>query len=299
MKINMKINMKTIFAGIVMATIALSGCGGDNVETSTSNGVIIDSENFPAVLDLINKAQTTMSSLDSVKSIIDVEIDMEMMGQSMLTQTKTNIATFTNPTKMDLSIDITSADGQQSAQMYIEEIDNEISSYIEDGGEWIQQIIPREDLMSLQANLQAVEILPNIIDPFIIEGVEEDGLKIYTIEGFLDHNSMLLVAELNGTTATAEMLGMSAEDVEGIISTMDNTEVILAIDENGYIHAYYVDMFTMLQGIMSISMEQLFGMPMSEMDEMGMGLIVNKASVSTRMSEFNEVSDFTIPEEVY
>lgn len=304
MKKNTK-KFKNITTTLLLCTAFLSGCGSSSEDEKTTAPSPVETELSSITVDnvenLLSHATQTMNNLDSISSVLDVEINMAMMGQQMLSQTITTANNFLDPTKLHLSMDIITADAKQNIEMYVEEENDSINTYLlSTNDEWIYEAIPEENLTSLLAHKQATDILTTLQNPYISDEFEdENGVTKYTVIGELDYNSMIDVAIANGTLATAEMLGMSIEDLENIVKSMDNLEVALTIGSNGLVYEYKVDMYLMLQGLMDVAMEKTFGIDVNSSDfddsDLDLRISVSKAYMKITTSNFNNVEDFNVP----
>lgn len=304
MKKNTK-KFKNIATTLLLCTAFLGGCGSNSENETTTAPSPVETElssiTVDNVEDLLSHATQTMNNLESISSVLDVEINMSMMGQQMLSQTITTANNFLDPTKLHLSMDIITADAKQNVEMYVEEENDSINTYLlSTNDEWIYEAIPEENLTSLLAHKQATDILTTLQNPYISDEFEdENGVTKYTVIGELDYNSMIDVAIANGTLATAEMLGMSIEDLENIVKSMDNLEVALTIGSNGLVYEYKVDMYLMLQGLMDVAMEKTFGIDVNSSDfddsDLDLRISVSKAYMKITTSNFNNVEDFNVP----
>lgn len=297
----MKKNIKKIGMSL-LCTAILTGCG-ESSDSSKKDVVVSPMELsyektvFEDAEKLIDYALNKMDNLDSLSSTLDVEMNMSMMGQEMLTQTITTANNFLNPAKLQLSMDIITHEGVQNLEMYVEENRKSIDTYLlSTNNEWSYEAITDEDLISLLAHKQVTEILPKLNNSYIdSKKTDDNGIKKYTIKGFLDFDAMMHVAILNGTLATAEMLGMTEVDLMEVIEPMENLEIYVIIGDNGLIYEYGIDMYSMLQGLMDMAMEKSFGIPANELAELDMNVVVNKSLVKISMYNYNNVDEFEIP----
>lgn len=295
-KKNIKKYSALIISGII--TLGVTGCGSNTENPPESKQENIDYSNVDP-LEIIQNASNVMTNLESLDVLVDVDIQMSMMGTLIDSLTTTSVNAFLSPAKMNLKVKSDNSGTVQNAHMYVSETDDEILTFIDTDEEWIVQGISKEDLHSLQPQNQVVDIIDNINEAVIIDAYENnDGVKVYSIDAVLSQEDMLTVAEANGTLATAEMLGVEWESILEMLGDLDESSVNLVIGENGYIYGYTVDMSIMLEKVIGSSLELALGVTIDDLNMMGMGITIEKVIVEIECSNFNNVADFQIPEDI-
>lgn len=275
----MKQNWKAV-AWAAMLAIAMTGCG-TAAETETDAAA------------LLQKAQETMATVESMAVEMRMEIGMAGAGDTTYeTSTTAQIVSQQDPMRMRMDMTIQAGDDEatEQMQMYAEEVDGALMSYVYVGGEWYAQPIEAEALEQYNASDSVSLYLENILS-FQSEGQEEiGGVETTKISGVVEGDAMREALEESGITESVEGLGITAEEVEAMYAELGDLPVSLWIDADGYVRKYETDMTEIMQRLM----DHALGAAGAAAE---IGITITKTIITMEWRDFNMTTEIEIPEE--
>ena len=270
--------LRKLLAAVAAMTIAVSGCGGSQMDTAEIEA-------------LLAQAKETMASVESMAAEMTMEMDMGMNGEVLETTTVANIRTQQNPLKMQMDMSMLMSDGTEidQMQMYAVEQDGHLHTYMSSMDTWYAETLELGQLDQYNAEENMDLYLDNITS-MKAEGEEDiNGAKAMKISGIITGDAMEEAIAGSGLTASAESMGITEEMLAAVYQELKDLPVSLWIDAEGYVVKYELDMTEMMQKIMDASME---AMGASESD---ISMDIEKMMISMICSEFNAVEEIIIP----
>ena len=270
--------LRKLLAAVAAMTIAVSGCGGSQMDTAEIEA-------------LLAQAKETMASVESMAAEMTMEMDMGMNGEVLETTTVANIRTQQNPLKMQMDMSMLMSDGTEidQMQMYAVEQDGHLHTYMSSMDTWYAETLELGQLDQYNAEENMDLYLDNITS-MKAEGEEDiNGAKAMKISGIITGDAMEEAIAGSGLTASAESMGITEEMLAAVYQELKDLPVSLWIDAEGYVVKYELDMTEMMQKIMDASMK---AMGAAESD---ISMDIEKMMISMICSEFNAVEEIIIP----
>ncbi len=272
---------KRLFATAAAAVLVFSaaGCGGSANDTD--------------VEALVAKAQETMSNVNSMKSVMTMDMGMAMDEESLEITTEATILATIEPMKMQMDISAKLGDEVvQEMQMFAAEDDDQVITYMNVGGAWYAMPVDTGELDQYNAEENMSLYLENITS-MSAEGEEEiNGTKATKVVGVIAGDAMEEAIESSGALNSMASLGISEEEVEAMYADLGDLPIILWIDADGYVVKYEMDMSEMMQTIMDKAMSIV-----AEEGDEDASVQITKMMVSMVCSDFDAVGDIEIPAE--
>ncbi len=278
MKWNKKVFLVTTVA---MLALSVAGCG-ETKETEPTD-----------VKALIEKAQATMETVNSMSADMIMEMDMGLGEEVYETTTTARILARQEPLKMqiDMTFEATDEQGPQEIQVFAEAAEDELLTYSTLDDVWYAQRVEIEEMEQYNAG-ENMELYLEHIEAFQAAGEEEiNGIPTTKIEGIITGDALEDAIEDSGLKESAENMGLSEDMLEGIYTDLKDMPVFLWIDGDGYVRKYELDMTEMMQKIMDTAM-QAVGLTETEI-----AIDILKTNISMTCGEFNEIEEIQIPEE--
>ena len=274
---------KKIFAAAMTAILALSaaGCG------STA---VMDTAEVEA---LLAKSQETMAAVESMAAEMTMEMNMALGDEVMETTSVANIQTKQEPLQMQMDLSVVMDDGSEmeQMQMYAEEVDGKLMTYMYSADTWYAQTMELGDLGQYNAE-QNMELYLNNIQSFKASGKETiNGTKTTKIEGVITGEAMEKAIMDSGAADSAASMGVTEEQLQSMYADMGDLPIAMWIDAEGYVLKYEMDLTEMMQKIVNAAMGAVGE---TETED---AISIAKASVSMVCSDFNAVGEITIPAE--
>lgn len=277
---------RKILVAVVTLMLTATGCGGSSMNTAE-------------VEALLEKAQTTMSAVESMTAEMTMEMDMDMgmNGEVIETTTLASIRSQQHPLKMSMEMSMLMSDGTKidQMQMYAVEDGGHLHTYMSMADMWYAETMELEAMNQYNAEENMDLYLNNITD-YKAEGQEDvNGTETTKISGVIKGDAMEKALADSGMTASAESMGIDAEMLEEIYAGLEDLSVSLWVDAEGYVRKYEMDMTEMMQKVMDESVKAIGnGAPAAEG---GMDVKIEKTSITMVCGEFNRVEEIVIPEE--
>ena len=263
---------KKLLAAALAAVLTLAGCGT----------TVLSAEETKELLTL---SQKTMATVESMAAEMTMEMDMSMGEETAETTTVAKILTQQNPLRMQMNLSATLEDGTeaQNMQMYAEEEDGKLRTYVLAADTWYSQTMELGSLAQYNAEENVTLYLSNLADFSATEATK--------IEGTLKKDVLQKVLAESGMTETAAAMGVTEEQLAALTESVKSLPLTLWIDADGYVLKYEMNLTEVMQKIMDKAMEAAGSTDASS------AVKVEKTSISMVCSQFNAVKEITIPEE--
>ncbi len=311
---------KRMLALIFAVTVSLSAvaCGSGDVSTSAPESstqteeaeepaeAAVPEETEAEEIDAMAAAQENAESITSMDATMSMEMVMEATDkdgqqQRMESLMVMDMVTFNDPFKMKMEMSITGQDGEETQEtsmgVYAETADDGTTMmYLTDGESW----------QSGAANVRELEqynAITNMVDTvavgyaFTLEGMEAvDGANAYKYAHKLTAEETKQVLMSSGVLDNVAAAGLDESAMESALDNVEGITEYLWIDEASlYPVKYEADMTPAMEAVTK-------GMVESVKEEMGeeagaMDLSFPMIKMSMTFSNFNNATDFTIPEE--
>lgn len=273
----MKFRKRFLAAAMTMAmAVGMAGCGGGEAGGDAA-GVDVET--------LLKTANETMASVKSYSADMTMVFDMAMGEEKAATEVTASMETMTDPLKLKMDMS-TKMNGEelQAYQMYALQDGETATSYINVGGQWVQQPVSPDDLAQYNAE-QNMDLYLNNLSNFSATGTEKINDKDTTVvEGVLTGDAMKEAMATSGLDSATASMGMSAEEVASMIE--GDMPVKLWITEDGYVMQYDLDMTQIMQSMMTAMAQG-----------QDTGLTINTASIKMTCNNYNAIEDIELPAE--
>lgn len=246
----------------------------------------------------VKEAQLNAAKIKSVeatmKMVMDMNMEYEGEKQSIPMRMTGKITSFQEPVKAKIDLK-TNFMGNTRMQYYLEEKEGKVIAYMNLGGEWQSIEIGDENRTAQMNQLNAVENIDQFLNG--ITNLKElgkekvDGKTTTKIEGILSKEALKSMLE---ATSVLNMENLSDEEQEmmnQMLKNMGNIKLTFWLTEDNQIVQMKEDL-TELVSKMIESMSQELGTD-------GLKTGVSKLELTITYHKWNDVEDFTIPEEVY
>lgn len=304
----------------VMITLSAVACGSDDVSTSTSEGstqteeaadaaeaATVETEEAEEEIDAMAAAQENAESVTSMEATMNMEMVMDATDkdgeqQHMESLMVMDMVTFSDPLKMKMEMSITGKDGEEEIQ------ENVMSVYAETGddGTTMMYLTDGESWQSGAANvgeLEAYNAVVNLVDTlaggyaFTLEGMEAvDGANAYKYAHTLTTEETKQVLLSSGALDNVASAGLDQSAMESALDDVEGLTEYIWIDEASlYPVKYEVDMTAAMDAMTKAMVESMKAEMGEEAGEVDLSFPMMKMSMT--FSNFNNASDFSIPEE--
>lgn len=244
--------------------------------------------------EIIQSAETKMQEVTSVESEMNMEIAMSMTGQNFNVKTNSIMSAFTEPLKikMDTTVDIAEL-GSNNVEMYIGQEDGKTMMYTNMMGSWTKQEIPEEQLTPYDTQQSMVRYLDSSTGLKEVGKEEVNAEEATKYEGVIARDTLAETMKSVGATENLEAL-LAGTDMtsDQLYEGLSDVTVAIWINAEGYPVKYEMDMTEMMQGFMR-KVIQTSGLSEQEAEK----LDVSTTKLSIINKNFNNVTDFEIPEE--
>ena len=271
--------LKKLLAAAAAVTVFVTGCGGSQMDTAE-------------IETLLEKAQNTMASVESMAAEMTMEMDMGMNGEVIETTTLANIRTQQEPLKMAMEMSMVMSDGTKidQMQMYAVEEGGHLHTYMSMADMWYAETMELDAMNQYNAEENMDLYLNNLTD-FKSHGQEKiNDTDATKISGVIKGDAMEKAFADSGMTASAESMGITVEMLEEIYDELADLPISLWIDAEGYVLKYEMDMTEMMQKVMDESMKAMGAA------ETELAMDIEKTVISMVCSDFNAVEEIVIPE---
>lgn len=261
-----------IITGILTAAVMAAGNGTPTPDTGA----------------LLQKANGTMSQVESMSVTTERQIDVAFDGEITSTIIQSDIDTMAKPFKANVDVVvIRNGEVAQRYGAYAVEIGEGIDTYSEMEGKWVHEAGTIADISQYDIWTQK-DLFLNHLSSFVVEGAEEiNGIQTTKISGVLTGEAMEKVLETSGIDLVFGGLGWSLDELDTELEAMEELPVSLWISPDGYLICYEFDITDRMQA----ALDNLSG------TEENFQTIV-KTKLRVTCSNFNEISEFEIPKEI-
>lgn len=260
-----------IITGILTAAVMAAGNGTPTPDTGA----------------LLQKANGTMSQVESMSVMTERQMDVAFDGEITSTIIQSDIDTIAKPFKANVDVVvIRNGEVAQRYGTYAVESGEGIDTYLEMEGKWVHEAGTIADISQYDIWTQK-DLFLNYLSSFVVDGAEEiNGIQTTKISGVLTGEAMEKVLETSGIDLVFGGLGWSLDELDTELEAMEELPVSLWISPDGYLICYEFDITDRMQA----ALDNLSG------TEENFQTIV-KTKLRVTCSNFNEISDFEIPAE--
>lgn len=261
-----------IITGILTAAVMAAGNGTPTPDTGA----------------LLQKANGTMSQVESMSVMTERQMDVAFDGEITSTIIQSDIDTIAKPFKANVDVVvIRNGEVAQRYSTYAVESGEGIDTYLEMEGKWVHEAGTIADISQYDIWTQK-DLFLNYLSSFVVDGAEEiNGIQTTKISGVLTGEAMEKVLETSGIDLVFGGLGWSLDELDTELEAMEELPVSLWISPDGYLICYEFDITDRIQA----ALDNLSG------TEENFQTIV-KTKLRVTCSNFNEISDFEIPKEI-
>ncbi len=309
----MKRRFLALFLTAAMA-LSVAACGSDKggkadapaassteaeKETEEEAGLSKEEE-APEAQEDIDPMEEAMKNMESVtsmemKMVMDMDMKVSAQGEEQVVESSTvmNMAWMNDPVKVKAEV-IAEAAGQSSEMSVYGEMeeDGTYMMYIYDGTSWTSQAVGKADLGEFDAR---ENMMASIGDgsAYTAEGMEQiDGGNAYKYSYVMTGDEMKEAMLSSGALDSVSSLGLDSSQIDGMLDGLGEITTYVWIDEATlYPVKYQMDMTEAMNQLL-VNMVEALG----EQAE-GISMNVPKLDMSMTCSNFNNVADFSIPEE--
>lgn len=282
-------------------SFSASACGSadagkDDAAPKTENTAADDKSED---VDYYAAAVEKMKDISSMNATMHMEMDMTAGAdgetQSIQTVTTTNMSCLYNPMRLKMDMNMDAGNGNAvDMSIYAEEAeDGTYTMYMYDGSQWQSQPVQMDDLAQYDAASNVTGYMQESYN-FQDAGTEQiDGKNARKYTGVITGDDMKEAMMSTGALNSLSSLGLDESQLETMLKDLGELPISLWIDEtDSYPVKYEMDMTAMMNSLMSGLMESMG-------DEAEVASIeVSKMKIEMTCSDFNAVSDFSIPDEV-
>lgn len=300
--------MRNKFLALLLAvsmTCTAAACGSadnnkqDNEKQVTEDTSADHENNAEDDVDVYAAAQEKMNEIKSLNGAMTMEMDANVsMGgetQAIHMVSTVDMSCFYDPLhfKADVNMDAGEA-GSTKMTIYAEVADDgTYTMYMGDGTNWQSQSVQMDALKSYDAASNMAAYMQESYH-FQDAGTEEvNGKNARKYTGVATGDDMKQLIESSGTLDSLSALGIDASQAEAMFQDLGDLPITLWIDETEYYPVKYeMDMTATINSLMSNMIESLGE------EAAGLTMEYTKAHMSMTCSDYNAVSDFSIPDDV-
>ena len=246
----------------------------------------------------IEESLKRMAEVDSmeVEMVLNMDMSVEADGESQSIESVTimDMECMTDPLKikMEMEMDMGEA-GSMTMSIYgdVDENGNYVM-YMFDGTSWIAQEVSEFDLEAYNAQ-SSMEAQIGDTSVYVLEGTEKvDGKEAYKYSYTMTGDEMKEALSDAGALDSLSQLGLSESDAYGMLDGLGEIVTYVYVDaETYYPIKYEMDMTEIMDALYAAMLEAL-----GEQVE-GLSMSVSKMELVMTCSNYNGISDITVPEE--
>ena len=250
------------------------------------------------VEDAMAAALENMKSVTNMEAVMLMEMDMNMSadGESQSLESVTSMETvfFSDPRKIKVEINVDMGEAGSAQQSLYGEVaeDGTATMYVFDGATWQSQVVGTADLEQYDASDSMISFIDDGA-VYTLDGMESvDGANAYKYSSVISGEEAKQEILSAGALDSFSSLGLTANQLEGMLDDVGEITEYVWIDEATlYPVKYESDMTAVMDTLMSKVVES-----MGEQAQ-GLSIGISKMKISMTCSNFNNATDFTIPEE--
>ena len=246
----------------------------------------------------IEESLKRMAEVDSmeVEMVLNMDMSVEADGESQSIESVTimDMECMTDPLKikMEMEMDMGEA-GSMTMSIYgdVDENGNYVM-YMFDGTSWIAQEVSEFDLEAYNAQ-SSMEAQIGDTSVYVLEGTEKvDGKEAYKYSYTMTGDEMKEALSDAGALDSLSQLGLSESDAYGMLDGLGEIVTYVYVDaETYYPIKYEMDMTEIMDALYAAIIDA-----MGEQAE-GLSMSVSKMELVMTCSNYNGISDITVPEE--
>ena len=246
----------------------------------------------------IEEALKRMADVTSMEMQMVMNMDMSVEAdgekQSVESVTTMDMEYMADPMKikMEMFMDMGEA-GSQSMSIYGDVDENgNYMMYMSDGESWYAQEVSEYDLEEYNAQSSMEEKIGDT-SAYVLEGTEKlNGADVYKYSCTLTGDEMQEALSSSGALDQLSSLGLSASDAYSMLDGLGELVEYVYVDaETYYVVQYEMDMTEIMDALFAAVLEAL-----GEQAE-GLTMSISKMELVMTCSNYNGISDITIPEE--
>lgn len=269
----MKRRILSLLMAVVMIYI-MTGCG--------SNGTVDAAQVFAY-------SQEKAGAVKSVDAIASLKLSMSSGGENVDMDMDMKMSVFNDPIKAKVNMNMAMGElGSQNSDIYMISEDGKFYTYTGMDGTWYKQEMDQalfEQSISGYDSSAYLDALVECAENFTMEKVDEDGKKLYKVEGEVSGDSMQKIMD--------SMQGMDQLETltQGDFSFTDmgSLSMTVYIDQGTYmIDKMSIDLTDMMQEVMASVMEE------AGSDE---NVTINTYVMDIEYTSYDSSEDFDLPEE--
>lgn len=298
-----------------MLALSSTACGGNGADVSTSIKTDASASKTDASAsvktdtsteteaqsdaDPIDAAMKNMESVTSMEAqmLMDMDMSVSANGQEQTLETSTvmDMVCFSDPLKLkvEMTMDMGVQQGSLDMKIYAEPAeDGTYVVYMYDGQNWSSDEMAAADLGDYDARSSMVNYIGDG-SLYTQEGTEEiNGANAYKYSYVLTEEEMKEAILSSGALDSVSSLGLDASQIDGMLDGLGEVVTYVWIDEASlYPVKYEMDMTEVMDNLM-VNMVETLG----DQAE-GISIHFPKMKVVMTCSNFNNATDFTIPDE--
>ncbi len=287
---------KKIMAMALGSLLFFAGCGTTTAENSQDTAKNESSESGQGIgvgVDIDALFQTAMERFDAYDSLVGENIiyyHTTVFENEMEEIVHRRFEIVNDPVQMHIATTNYVDGNQYDETTYYEGEGDIVNVYYDSYSEkWYVQQLDFETYQRYQTMILQTDIIKKSENLAIVaEAIGDDGVTQYGVLAELSWQSMLDMAENNGSLESAAMMGITKDDLLEILHDKETPTVEIVIDENGFLQSYIFDMQPLMQEIMfavSGDVEELFA-------------TFERAEVHVRISGYDTIDDIAMTDEM-
>lgn len=297
--------LSLILSGVLV--LSATACGkssndaGAAVNTNTQTETQDSAESVSEAQPEVDPMEESMKNLESVTSmeaqmVMDMDMTISANGQEQVIESTTtmDMVCFNDPLKLKMDMTMDMGDqGSVDMQIYAEPSESgTFNVYMFDGQSWSTQ----ETAESALAEYDARSNLMSYIGDGSLykqEGTEQvNGANAYKYSYVLSEEEMKQQMLDSGALDSVSSLGLDVSQIDSMLDDLGDITAYVWIDETSYYPVQYeMDMTTAMNSLMANMIEAL-----GDQAE-GLSMTVPELKVVMTCSNFNNATDFTVPDE--
>ena len=248
--------------------------------------------------DAFAAAQEKVKSVTCMEGQMIMEMGMDISAdgdsQAFDIMTTMDMVCFSEPLKIKMVMNMSIPGlGSTEQSIYGETAeDGTTVAYMYDGTNWSKQVTDTASLEEYNASSSMLSFMDDGVD-FTLVGMEEvDGANAYKYSQVMTGEAAKEAVLSSGGLDSLAGLGFSSGQMEGILDDLGEVVEYIWIDEATlYPVKYETDMTEVMNTMFSAMIENMGD------EAEGMSVAITKMKMSMTCFNFNNATDFTIPEE--
>lgn len=304
----MKKKILTLLLTTALA-VSITACGSDNSQsasapadtTAAADAGQKEEEAKDAKEEVENPIEESlkrMAEVDSmeVQMVMNMDISMEADGEQQDIESVTimDMECINDPLKIKMEMDMDMGEaGNVSMSIYGDADENgNYVMYMFDGESWTAQTVSEFDLEAYNAQ-SSMEAQIGDTSVYVLEGTDKiNGAEVYKYSYTMTGDEMKEALTDAGALDSLSSLGLSASDAYGMLDGLGEIVTYVYVDAETYYPVQYeMDMTEIMNALYAAILEA-----MGEQVE-GLSISVSKMELVMTCSNYNGISDITVPEE--